>query len=64
MSYQRADNSATLFANDRKKADNQPDMKGEALIGGVAYWVSCWNRTTKNGETYLSLAFNAKDDRQ
>jgi len=54
-------NRGTLFVNDRKEKENQPDGKGSALIGGVEYWVSSWTAQDKNGNPYRKLAFTAKD---
>jgi hypothetical protein len=62
MAYEPKPNSGTLFRNDRKTADKQPDEKGTALIGGVEYWVSGWWKQGKSGD-FLSLAFTVKEQR-
>lgn len=51
-----------LFVNDRKKKDSHPDRKGTCTIEGVEYWVSGWLKKTRDGKTFLSLAFTRKDD--
>ena len=42
-------------------SSNHPDGKGSAMIGGVEYWVSSWNKKTKDGKPWRSLSFVPKD---
>lgn len=63
MSYEQKPNSGTIFANDRKSKDTDPDGKGSALIGGVEYWISMWLSTSKNGTPYRKLSFTPKGQR-
>ena len=63
MAYEQKDNSGTLFVNDRKEKDSQPDRTGTALIDGVEYWVSGWIKQGKNGQ-FLSIAFKRRDVQQ
>jgi hypothetical protein len=60
--FQHKPNSGSVFKNDKKAKDSQPDEKGSALIDGVEYWVSCWVNTTKTGATYRSFKFTPKDE--
>lgn len=50
-----------LFKNDRKESDNSPDYKGSCEVDGVEYWISSWLKKDKNGKTYMSLSFTAKE---
>ena len=52
MSYQEKDQSGSLFKNDRKERDSQPDWTGKAIVNGTPVYVSGWN---KDGR--ISLAF-------
>jgi hypothetical protein len=61
MSYEQKDNSGSLFKNDRKETEKHPDRKGSALIDGVAYWVSGWVKHDKNGNPWMSLSFQKKE---
>lgn len=61
MAYEQRNNSASLFKNDRKTAEEQPNAKGEAKIDGVEYWVSAWTKKDKNGNPWQSLAFTPKE---
>ncbi len=63
MAYEIADNTGSIFANDRKETDSHPDGKGSAKIGGVEYWVSSWNNKTKDGKPYRKLSFQVKEQR-
>lgn len=54
------DNSGSLFKNDRKSSDKQPDMRGNATIDGVEYWISAWTKTGQRGK-FLSLSLQKKD---
>lgn len=49
-------NSGALFKNKAKTKDAQPDYKGDINIDGVEYWLSAWIKTSKAGETYMSLS--------
>jgi hypothetical protein len=61
MAYEQKDNSGAVFKNDKKTpGSNQPDRKGDCMIGGKAYWVSGWLKDGKRGQ-FLSLSFEAKD---
>src|SRR6266705_6903959 len=54
---EQRDNSGALFKRKgEKRSDRSPDYTGKATIGGVAYRISGWKKTTKAGETYLSLS--------
>lgn len=55
------DNSGALFKNDRKDNDRHPDYKGQALIGGVEYWLSAWIKEPRaGGQKYMSLSLTPK----
>ncbi len=59
MAYEQRDNSGSLFKNTRKQTANHPDYDGQALIGGVEYWVKGWVKEGKKGK-FFSLAFTPK----
>lgn len=62
MTYQHKPNRGNAFKNKRKEKEGQPDLSGDALIDGKHYWVSAWKNKDKNGETYITLSFNSKDE--
>jgi uncharacterized protein (DUF736 family) len=64
MSFEQRPNSGSLFKNDRKEKDTHPDYRGDALIDGKSYWVSCWRKESAKGTKYFSVAFKEKEARQ
>ena len=63
MAYEQKDLSGSMFANDRKTTDNQPDFKGSCMVAGVEYWVSGWSKAPGGKRPYTSLAFTKKEPR-
>ena len=61
MAFEQKDNSGAIFKNNKKQNENSPPLTGNALIGGVEYWVSGWTKTDKNGEKWISFAFKPKN---
>lgn len=60
MTFQHKPDSGSIFKNDKKEKDSQPGGKGDALIGGVEYWVSAWTNDGPKGK-YQTLKFERKD---
>ena len=60
--YTPKDNTATLFKNDFKEKDTQPDLKGDGMINGQLVKISAWRRIASNGKPLLSLSFQAKEE--
>ena len=59
MAYEQRNNNGSLFKNDRKQNDRQPDLTGTAIINGKTWRVSAWKKTSRDGsKTFLSLEFN------
>lgn len=59
--YTPKDNSGSLFVNDKKERDSQPDRRGSARIDGVDYWVSGWVKKKDDGTPWMSLSYQRKD---
>lgn len=57
-------NRGVLFKNDKKESERHPDYKGNIEVDGVAYWLSAWIKTDKNGNKYMSLSVTRKDQVQ
>jgi hypothetical protein len=61
MAYEQKDNSGSVFPNERKReGKNDADLTGQAMVGGVEYWVNGWGKKTKDGRKWLSLSFRPK----
>jgi hypothetical protein len=63
MAFEPKDNSGSIFVNDKGDNPKRPDRKGQAMIGGVEYWVSGWLKKTKDGDPFLSLTFEPKGEK-
>ena len=57
------DNTLNLKRNKWKKADNHPDYKGDALVGGKQWDVGGWMNKDKNGDKYISMKFSVPRDK-
>ncbi len=63
-------NRGALFKNHRQRPDkNDPQSGGTLNVEGVEYWISGWSMnangdfyTDKNGDKFLSLAVQRKED--
>ena len=54
-------NRGSLFKNDKKETDKQPDYKGSINIEGTDFWLSAWLQTSKNGVKYFSMSVQLKE---
>ena len=52
--------NGSIFRNNYKEKDSQPDHKGDCKILGVDYWISAWVNEGKNGK-YFKLRFEEKE---
>jgi len=59
--YTPKDNSGSLFVNDKKERESQPDRRGSARIDGVDYWVSGWVKKKEDGTAWMSMSFSRKE---
>lgn len=60
MAFIQREMSGSLFPNDRKEKETQPDFKGECLIDGVTYEIGAWEKEAKTGRKFTSLSFKVK----
>lgn len=60
------DNNMTgvLFPVNEKKTEKHPDLTGRVEIGGVKYSLSGWNKTSTNGNAYVSLSLREWVERE
>ena len=55
--------SGTLSRNTKRENEKQPEFRGTATIGGVAYRISAWVKEGDSGK-FFSLAFSPKEAQQ
>lgn len=63
MAYELREGQGTLFKNDKREKDSQPNARGEALIDGVLYEVAAWTKEGRKGK-FQFLSFKRKDQRR
>lgn len=61
--FEQRDNSGSLFKNDRRETDKQPEYKGDGIVNGVPVWISAWVKDGKNGK-FFSMSFTPKEGQQ
>jgi hypothetical protein len=62
--YQHKENTGTMFRNDKREKDSEPEYKGSANIDGRDYWVSSWINETKAGVKYMKFSFTPMEKKQ
>lgn len=62
MSFEKKDNTGALFQA-KKKGEKSPDYSGECLINGIPMQIAGWRNTSSKGMVYLSLKFQAAQDK-
>lgn len=55
MAFELKDGQGSIFPNDYKNSESQPDFKGKLKINGEEYEVAAWEQTTRKGATFYSL---------
>jgi uncharacterized protein (DUF736 family) len=55
MAFQLKEDYGSLWKNDRREKDAQPDYTGKINIGGSVMRLGAWKNTTNDGKTYLSI---------
>lgn len=58
MAYEQRNNSGSLFKNDRKQNERQPDYTGNAIVNGKTMRISAWIKRSQSGTAFMSLAFD------
>ena len=55
--FEHKNNTGSLFRNQYKTKDNQPDYKGTAKIDGKEVDIGAWINTDKNGQKFFGFTF-------
>ena len=61
MNYDN-NNRGALWKNDKQTTDKHPNLKGQAEINGVEYWVSAWTSKEGGKKPLVSLSFTPKEE--
>jgi hypothetical protein len=62
VAYELKDGEGSLFKNDKKRGDTDPDTNGSARIGGVDYVINGWKKNAKSGLSYMKLSLRPKSE--
>lgn len=57
-------NRGSIWKNDRKERETQPDFTGSLNVDGVDYWVSAWRRKADANPRAPALSFSVKPKEQ
>lgn len=60
MAYEAKDNTFSMFDNENKTNENQPDFTGQGKIGGKDVKIAGWKKTSANGKEYISYKVEEK----
>lgn len=60
MSQHDNTNRGSIWKNDKKEKDTQPDFTGSLNVNGVEYWVSAWKRKADANPNAPALSFSVK----
>jgi|TARA_R100001129_G_scaffold182595_1_gene163459 uncharacterized protein (DUF736 family) len=64
MAFEHKENTATVFSNDKKSAENQPDFTGKGKVGDKLMDFAMWKRTAKNtGNEYFYMSFKEPSEK-
>tara|TARA_X000001382_G_scaffold33303_2_gene21904 strand:- start:1550 stop:1750 length:201 start_codon:yes stop_codon:yes gene_type:complete len=63
MAYEHKNNTFTLFYNEGKEKEIQPDFTGQGKIGDKDVEVAGWKKTSQNGKEYISFKVAEKEDK-
>ncbi len=56
MAYEMKNNSGSLFKNDKKQTEKQPDYNGTIKVDGKEYKLAAWIKESKSGMKYFSIS--------
>jgi uncharacterized protein (DUF736 family) len=64
MAFETKEKRGSLFANDNKERENQPDFTGNVKIEGKMWRVAGWHTESRGGTKYISLSISDPADYQ
>lgn len=59
--FERQDMTGSLFENDKKEKESQPDMTGVIQVHGEDLRIAAWMKESKSGKEYLSISISEFD---
>ena len=62
MAWEYRELQGSLFKNNRKAKDSDPDISGRCLVGGKMYMMWGRRKVKKDGEGWYQVSFGEIDD--
>jgi len=62
MAFEIKEKRGSLFKNDNKERENQPDFTGNVKINGKVWRIAGWNTESRGGTEYISLSVSDPED--
>ena len=57
-------NSGVLFHEKEVKSERHPNMTGKLNVEGKEYRIAAWEKTSRSGDTFLSLAISEQKEQR
>lgn len=61
--YKHKTNRGSMFENDRKTKETQPDFTGSIDVNGTIFWLHAWKEMTQSGKKRLSVSVQVQEER-
>jgi uncharacterized protein (DUF736 family) len=58
--FTHKEGAGSLFKNEKKTAENQPDYRGEIMLKGETLVIAGWVKESKTGKKFVSLKVEAQ----
>lgn len=62
--YVPKDGTGSLFRNERKDKESQPDFRGDGIYKGEPLEVALWLNKTREGKSYFKMSIKPKQARE
>jgi len=56
-------NEVALWKVENRQSDKHPNLKGNAMVDGVAYWASAWTNKGDGNQPIVKISLTPKDER-
>jgi uncharacterized protein (DUF736 family) len=64
MAWEHREGAGSLFKNNDKQKESQPDYRGDAMVSGTVMEIAAWIKEGKNGGKFMSLSIKPKEERE
>lgn len=61
---ERPDDQITLFKNDDRRDEKDPQYKGQGKVSGREFWASAWVNKSREGNSYMKIKLKPKQEQR